>query len=83
MSPCVLEVWSLVGGVAKFWSVAAGGGQVKRFRGDGADPASASEVHVFSDCSIAPPLILTRWLRVVADLLLGFGGRGLTLILCS
>ena len=41
-------------GVTRFGSVAFGAGPARRFRGDVADPASAAEMQMLRDCSIAP-----------------------------
>ena len=65
-------------GTARFRNVAVGGAKVCRLRGDVADPTSASEAHVFRDCSIAPLRVLKRRLRAVSDLLRSIGRNGFT-----
>ena len=59
----------LVRGGARFRSVPLGAPGVKRFRADIADPSSATDVHMFLDCSLVPVLYLKRRLEAVHGLL--------------
>ena len=64
---------------AKFWVDNIGGKRVRRFRPDLDDPASASEVHLYRCCSVAPLLTPKRRLRAVASLLRSVARNGFTL----
>ena len=55
-----------------------GGSRVRKLRYNSADPAHASEVHLYRDASISPLLTLRSRLLTVQGLLLSFSNGGFT-----